>query len=76
MRFNIFSSRDPETTAKPVLTEPGWDQNTERECLTVALQSLLETLPQSYSGRENIKLLCHAIISATPHLRFAKASRR
>jgi diguanylate cyclase (GGDEF)-like protein len=70
MRFNIFSSREPEVPAKPASTEPGWDQETERECLTVALQSLLETLPQSYSGRENIKLLCHAIISATPHLRF------
>jgi diguanylate cyclase (GGDEF)-like protein len=34
------------------------------------LYSLLETLPQSYSGRENIKLLCHAILGATPHLRF------
>jgi diguanylate cyclase (GGDEF)-like protein len=63
MRFNIFSSREPEH--KPADAYHG-----ERECLTVALHSLLETLPQSYSGRENIKLLCHAIISATPHLRF------
>jgi diguanylate cyclase (GGDEF)-like protein len=68
MRFNLFSSREPVADAPDA--GPGFEHNTERECLTVALHSLLETLPQSYSGRENIKLLCHAIISATPHLRF------
>jgi diguanylate cyclase (GGDEF)-like protein len=71
MKFNLFSSREAApvaTAADAGLGVPGHD--IERECLTVALHSLLETLPQSYSGRENIKLLCHAIVSATSHLRF------
>lgn len=70
MRFNIFSSlqRSPASSAKPV-----FDYSTveiERARLTGALHALLETLPQSYSGRENIKLLCHEILGATSHLRF------
>jgi diguanylate cyclase (GGDEF)-like protein len=68
MRFNIFSAREQEASVAE--STDGCDYHAERECLTVALHSLLETLPQSYSGRENIKLLCHAIISATPHLRY------
>ena len=41
----------------------------ERAALTAALQSLLEALPQPHSGRENIRLLCHTLLRATPHLR-------
>src|SRR5690606_18932617 len=41
----------------------------ERAALVAALQSLLEALPQSHSGRENIRLLCHSLLRATPHLR-------
>jgi len=70
MRLNLFSSRQAEAAQ----LSPSWfdtqRQGTEHSALTVALYSLLETLPHSYSGRENIKLLCHAILGATPHLRF------
>ncbi len=41
----------------------------ERAVLVAALQSLLAILPQPYSGRENIRLLCHSLLRATPHLR-------
>lgn len=41
----------------------------EREHLTAALLGMLETLPRSYRGRENILLLCEAILAATPHVR-------
>jgi diguanylate cyclase (GGDEF)-like protein len=70
MRFNFFSSRqrDAVVPAKPVCDTGLYES--ERASLTVALHSLLETLPQSYSGRENIKLLCDAMLGATSHLRF------
>jgi diguanylate cyclase (GGDEF)-like protein len=74
MRFNLFSAREPTPAVPAVVTGrprfDGGDTEAERATLTVALHSLLETLPQSYSGRENIKLLCHAILGATSHLRF------
>jgi diguanylate cyclase (GGDEF)-like protein len=41
----------------------------ERAALTAALQSVLEALPQPNSGRDNIRLLCHTLLRATPHLR-------
>jgi diguanylate cyclase (GGDEF)-like protein len=71
MKFNLFSSREPDTAkpTEPVMDAVHGDEN-EHAVLTGALYSLLETLPQSYSGRENIKLLCDAILSATPHMRF------
>lgn len=70
MWFNFFSSRrrDVAAPAKPAPGARGSD--VERAALTVALYSLLQDLPQSYSGRENIKLLCHAILGATSRLRF------
>lgn len=71
MKFNLFSSREPDTVAP---TGPVFDAvpsaANEHAALTVALYALLDTLPQSYSGRENIKLLCDAILDATPHMRF------
>lgn len=70
MRFNLFSSREPDASAAAKSTVDLGSVESERVCLTAALHSLLETLPQSHSGRENIKLLCHAILGATPHLRF------
>lgn len=70
MKFNLFSARQPDTAARPRPVFDPCGADTERVALTVALHSLLETLPQSYSGRENIKLLCHAILGATSHLRF------
>jgi diguanylate cyclase (GGDEF)-like protein len=70
MRFNIFSSRQPSpaSSEKPVFDYGSVE--IERTRLTDALHALLETLPQSYSGRENIKLLCQEILGATSHLRF------
>jgi diguanylate cyclase (GGDEF)-like protein len=68
--FCFFSSRrsNPKKPGRSEFELQGIDA--ERKALTVALHSLLESLPQSYSGRENIKLLCNTILSATPHLRF------
>jgi diguanylate cyclase (GGDEF)-like protein len=70
MRFNFFSARQPGAIAPARPVFDAREADTERAALAVALHSLLETLPQSYSGRENIKLLCHTILGATPHLRF------
>lgn len=70
MKLNPFSSRRKEIGNS---IESGLDSNEiDAECttLTKALHSLLETLPQSYSGRENIRLLCDAILGASSHLRF------
>ena len=70
MRFNIFQMRQKETDSS---NEPSFGLHevaAERTILTTALHSLLETLPQSYSGRENIRLLCDAILGASVHLRF------
>lgn len=70
MRLNPFSAGEPEVG---VLKEPTFDpqkKNAERAALSAALHSLLETLPQSYSGRDNIRLLCNAILGASSHLRF------
>jgi diguanylate cyclase (GGDEF)-like protein len=69
MKFNIFSLQQAGKRA----AEPSMDQReaeTERISLTAALYSMLETLPESYSGRENIRLLCDAILGASSHLRF------
>jgi diguanylate cyclase (GGDEF)-like protein len=69
MIFNLFSSREPDTvTSTAPDAAPGAGK--EQAALMAALYALLETLPQSYSGRENIKLLCDAILNATPHVRF------
>lgn len=70
MKFNLFSSppKMDDSTAKPDF-DPH-ESDAERVTLTTALHSLLETLPQSYSGRENIRLLCDAILGASSHLRF------
>ncbi len=70
MRLNPFLSHQPETTASknPAPNRHGADA--EHASLATALYSLLETLPQSYSGRENIRLLCDAILGGSSHLRF------
>jgi diguanylate cyclase (GGDEF)-like protein len=70
MKLNSLSSHEPDAShsRRPVFDPSGAE--TERATLTRALHSLLETLPQSYSGRENIRLLCHAILGASAHLRF------
>ncbi len=70
MKLNLFSSHQPENTGakKPVF----YSRDTAAECaaLTAALHSMLGTLPESYSGRENVRLLCDAILGASSHLRF------
>jgi diguanylate cyclase (GGDEF)-like protein len=64
MRFQFFSHRASLQAEQENLDE------IERESLNSALHTLLESLPQSYSGRENVKLLCQAILGASKHLRF------
>jgi len=70
MRLNPFSSRRPEEKAPTRPIVDAHETDGEHITLTAALHSLLETLPQSYSGRENIRLLCDAIVGASSHLRF------
>jgi diguanylate cyclase (GGDEF)-like protein len=70
MRFNLFSSPQPEdNTAERPMFNPR-EADAERAALTLALHSMLGTLPESYSGRENIRLLCDEILGASSHLRF------
>lgn len=66
MRTNFMTSDAPEllNAARHNATVAA-----ERAALTAALQSLLEALPQPNSGRDNIRLLCHTLLRATPHLR-------
>lgn len=70
MRLNPFSTHASQPSAS--ITLKTFDKrrlNVERTALTQALHALLEGLPQSYNGRENIKRLCQTIQAATPHLR-------
>lgn len=69
MRFNLFSSRGaPEQGESAAFNTIQLQQ--ERERLNNALYSTLETLPESFSGRENIRLLCDRVAAASSHLRF------
>jgi diguanylate cyclase (GGDEF)-like protein len=70
MKLDQFALNEPGKHAASQSTFDLRNVNDERTRLTAALYSLLETLPQSYSGRENIRLLCHAILGASSHLRF------
>lgn len=67
MLLNLFSRREATAVdAAGPLTTP----EQERDRLHAALCSVLEALPQSFSGRENIRLLCDTVAVASPHLRF------
>lgn len=68
MKFSLFARESAHSEEAPLYSTVNAD--TEFASLTASLHGLLESLPQSYSGRENIKLLCDAILGATPHLRF------
>ncbi|WP_151449051.1 sensor domain-containing diguanylate cyclase [Lacisediminimonas profundi] len=69
MWFNLFSRRSV-SSADSDQTVPEASAQAERALLSAALFKVLETLPQSFSGRENIRVLCDAIASASSHLRF------
>lgn len=69
--FSFFSTRTPRPPTE--LTRSALDAiqlDEEKAKLNAALHTLLEIVPQSYDGQENIKRLCETIIEATPHLRF------
>lgn len=69
MLFNLFSRRTPPVhDAGRTLPEISADG--ERALLNAALFNVLEMLPQSFSGRENIRMLCDMLAAASPHLRF------
>src|SRR5690349_15559705 len=71
MKFKFFSPNEKHltiSTRRSVFNNVNTD--VERAGLVAALHALLESLPQSYNGQENIKLLCDTILNATPHLRF------
>lgn len=68
MLFNLFSRAKSRPAGQPdPARESG--QHCEHERLSLALYKVLETLPQSFSGRENIRMLCDTLVQATPHLR-------
>lgn len=71
MLFNLFSPRSTGGVL-PVIPSlaPSFAVDSERERLARALNALLETLPQSHSGRESVKLLCNEILNASSHLRY------
>ncbi|MDB5797217.1 MAG: hypothetical protein JWP36_1119 [Paucimonas sp.] len=69
MRFNPFSRRRP-ADAEPEQSVTTSAPVAERDLLNATLYNVLETLPQSFSGRENIRMLCDAIAGTSPHLRF------
>ncbi len=68
MLFKLFSRTSAPTASPPASSARG-GQDEESERLSQALYRVLETLPQSFSGRENIRMLCDTLIQATPHLR-------
>ena len=70
MKSNLFSSFKAVDKAAHARILELRDVESERAALTAALHSTLETLLESYSGRENIRLLCNEIIGASSHLRF------
>jgi diguanylate cyclase (GGDEF)-like protein len=69
MLFNLFSRESAPLPAASRLA-PEVSADTERALLSAALFHVLETLPQSFSGRENIRMLCDVVAAASPHLRF------
>ena len=71
MRFNVFSSREqrqPTSTRRSSFNS--LRISAEKAALAAAVYTLLESLPQSHSGSENIKRLCQTILESTSHLRF------
>lgn len=69
--FNLFSSRELQPST--AMTRSNLDEiqvADEKAKLNSALHTLLEIVPHSYDGQENIKRLCETITDATPHLRF------
>jgi len=69
MLFKLFSRHSHPSADRDGET-PALDIDAERALLSAALYNVLETLPQSFSGRENIRILCEAIATASAHLRF------
>lgn len=69
MRFNLFSRAGASSAPLPAAAGETNAQHSESARLSQALYKVLETLPQSFSGRENIRMLCDTLIQATPHLR-------
>jgi diguanylate cyclase (GGDEF)-like protein len=67
MAFSFFRPR--LLTVGPNSALPESDHAKERAALLHALHSVLGALPQSNSGRENIRLLCEEILGASAHLR-------
>lgn len=69
--FNLFSSREPRPSTELTRSTLGSIQlGEEKDKLNIALHTLLEIVPQSYDGKENIKRLCETITGATSHVRF------
>lgn len=69
--FNLFSSREPRPSTE--LTRSSLNDLElveEKARLNTALHTLLEIVPKSYDGQENIKRLCETIADATSHIRF------
>lgn len=69
MRFKFLSRFGASSASLPAAPAQPDGQDSEPARLSWALYQVLETLPQSFSGRENIRMLCDTLIQATPHLR-------
>lgn len=77
MAFTFFRSRNASegsgsSAPDSVLADAGMETQTPAEQLALqsALHAVLRRLPQSNSGRENLRLLCDEILNATRRLRF------
>lgn len=69
MRFPFFSPRGPQQVAadRQWISRPAMEQDD----LSLTLHRLLENLPQSYSGKENLRRMCQTLLAEIPGLRCA-----
>jgi diguanylate cyclase (GGDEF)-like protein len=69
--FSFFSSRESRPSTAVTRSGLGEKQLAEEKGrLNAALHTLLELVPHSYDGQENIKRLCETITGATSNIRF------
>jgi diguanylate cyclase (GGDEF)-like protein len=69
--FHFFASREAHTsTGLPQASLDDEHLAEEKAKLHAALHTLLEIVPQSCDGQENIKRFCETITDATSHVRF------
>jgi diguanylate cyclase (GGDEF)-like protein len=70
MLFNLFAPRNEALDNVRRMKPNVLSVENERSRLAAALNLVLETLPQSHSGHDSVKMLCNQILRATSHLRY------